>query len=131
MPIIKRPPSSSDRNEPHYTLRRSPSGAYYPDDDRDDGRRAQPRSGGDGGRRRTFGSRVALWFVGLFATLAVVGALIVGYALVVMAPQLPSLDALTNYQPKVPLRVFTADHVLIGEFGEERRDIVRFQDIPD
>ena len=35
-----------------------------------------------------------------------------------MAPQLPSLDALTNYQPKVPLRVFTADHALIGEFGE-------------
>ena len=58
-----------------------------------------------------------LWFAGLIATLAIVGALIVGYALVVMAPQ-PSLDALTNYQPKVPLRVFTADHVLIGEFGE-------------
>ncbi|UXU86552.1 penicillin-binding protein 1A [Burkholderia sp. S-53] len=132
MPIIKRPPSPSDRNEPHYTLRRSPSGAYYPDDDdrddRDDGRRAQ-RSGGGG--RRSFGSRVALWFVGLFVTLAIVGALIVGYALVVMAPQLPSLDALTNYQPKVPLRVFTADHVLIGEFGEERRSLVRFQDIPD
>ncbi|MGC3027883.1 penicillin-binding protein 1A [Burkholderia sp. DN3021] len=132
MPIIKRPPSSSDRNEPHYTLRRSPSGAYYPDDDdrdhRNDDRRAQ-RSGGGG--RRSFGSRVALWFVGLFVTLAIVGALIVGYALVVMAPQLPSLDALTNYQPKVPLRVFTADHVLIGEFGEERRSLVRFQDIPD
>ncbi|WP_205171290.1 transglycosylase domain-containing protein, partial [Burkholderia sp. LMG 13014] len=130
MPIIKRPPSSSDRNEPHYTLRRSPSGAYYPDDDdRDDDRRTQ-RSGG-GGRRRSFGSRVVLWFVGLFVTLAIVGALIVGYALVVMAPQLPSLDALTNYQPKVPLRVFTADHVLIGEFGEERRSLVRFQEIPD
>ncbi|MEK7914073.1 penicillin-binding protein 1A [Burkholderia contaminans] len=130
MPIIKRPPSSSDRNEPHYTLRRSPSGAYYPDDDdRDDGRRTQ-RSGG-GGRGRSFGSRVMLWFAGLIATLAIVGALIVGYALVVMAPQLPSLDALTNYQPKVPLRVFTADHVLIGEFGEERRSLVRFQDIPD
>ncbi|WP_175787638.1 MULTISPECIES: penicillin-binding protein 1A [Burkholderia] len=129
MPIIKRPSSSSDRKEPHYTLRRSPSGAYYPDDDNGDNDRRPPRSGGGG--RRSFGSRVMLWFVGLFATLAVVGALIVGYALVVMAPQLPSLDALTNYQPKVPLRVFTADHVLIGEFGEERRSLVQFQDIPD
>ncbi len=129
MPIIKRPSSSSDRKEPHYSLRRSPSGAYYPDDDNGDNDRRTPRSGGGG--RRSFGSRVMLWFVGLFATLAVVGALIVGYALVVMAPQLPSLDALTNYQPKVPLRVFTADHVLIGEFGEERRSLVRFQDIPD
>ncbi|MBR8056618.1 penicillin-binding protein 1A [Burkholderia dolosa] len=129
MPIIKRPPSSSDRHEPHYTLRRSPSGAYYTDDDDrgDDRRGARDADRG----RRSFGSRVALWFVGLFATLAIVGALIVGYALVVMAPQLPSLDALTNYQPKVPLRVFTADHVLIGEFGEERRSLVRFQDIPD
>ncbi|KGB98065.1 penicillin-binding protein 1A [Burkholderia multivorans] len=129
MPIIKRPPSSSDRTEPHYTLRRAPSGAYYTDDDdRGDDRHAARSAGGGG---RSFGGRIALWFVGLFATIAIVGALIVGYALVVMAPQLPSLDALTNYQPKVPLRVFTADHVLIGEFGEERRSLVRFQDIPD
>jgi penicillin-binding protein 1A len=106
-------------------MRRSPSGAYYPDDD-DRGAHRPPDRGG-----RSFGSRVALWFVGLFAVAAIVGALIVGYALVVMAPQLPSLDALTNYQPKVPLRVYTADHVLIGEFGEERRSLVRFQDIPD
>ncbi|AOI72118.1 penicillin-binding protein 1A [Burkholderia ubonensis] len=130
MPIIKRPPSSSTRKEPHYTLRRSPAGAYYTDDDDRDAHR-EPQHDGGGGRRRSFRSRVALWFVGLFATLAVVGALIVGYALVVMAPQLPSLDALTNYQPKVPLRVYSADHVLIGEFGEERRSLVRFQEIPD
>ncbi|OJA75505.1 penicillin-binding protein [Burkholderia ubonensis] len=130
MPIIKRPPSSSARKEPHYTLRRSPAGAYYTDDDDRDAHR-EPQHDGGGGRRRSLRSRVALWFVGLFATLAVVGALIVGYALVVMAPQLPSLDALTNYQPKVPLRVYSADHVLIGEFGEERRSLVRFQEIPD
>ena len=123
MPIIKRPSSPRATNEPHYTLRRSPSGAYYHDDDDRDA----PRDSG----RRSFGSRVALWFVGLFVTLAIVGALIVGYALVVMAPQLPSLDALTNYQPKVPLRVFSSDRVLLGEFGEERRSLVRFQEIPD
>ncbi|WP_246795184.1 penicillin-binding protein 1A [Burkholderia perseverans] len=130
MPIIKRPSDS----EPNYKLRRSPSGAFYADEsdrhggddhrrDRDDDR--------DRGGRRSIGARIALWFAGLIAVAGVVGALIVGYALVVMAPQLPSLDALTNYQPKVPLRVYTADHVLIGEFGEERRSLVRFQDIPD
>ena len=72
-----------------------------------------------------------MWFAGLFALAAVIGALIIGYALVVMGPNLPSLDALTDYRPKVPLRVYTADHVLIGEFGEERRSLARFQDIPD
>jgi penicillin-binding protein 1A len=112
MPIIKRPQSSHESADDRHFDR--------PGSDR------QPAP-----RRRSFGSRIALTFVGLIATLAVIGALIVGYALVVMAPQLPSLDALTDYRPKVPLRVYTADHVLIGEFGDERRKLVRFQDIPD
>ncbi|HEU4621090.1 MAG TPA: penicillin-binding protein 1A [Burkholderiaceae bacterium] len=43
---------------------------------------------------------------------------------------LPSLDALTDYRPKVPLRVYTADNKLIGEFGEERRSVVRIGDFP-
>ena len=36
--------------------------------------------------------------------------------------QLPALDVLTEYRPKIPLRVYTADGELIGQFGEERRD---------
>jgi penicillin-binding protein 1A len=110
MPIIKRPPSS---------------------DSEADGRNTPGSSSARSAHRRSLGARIALTIAGLFATLAVVGALIVGYALIVMAPQLPSLDALTDYRPKVPLRVYTADHVLIGEFGEERRKLVRFADIPD
>jgi penicillin-binding protein 1A len=65
--------------------------------------------------------------IGLIAS----AVLVLGYALVVAQPNLPSLDALTDYRPKVPLRVYTADHVLIGEFGEERRSVVRIQDVPD
>jgi penicillin-binding protein 1A len=110
MPIIKRPPSS---------------------DSEADGRNTPGGNSARSAHRRSLGARIALTIAGLFATLAVVGALIVGYALIVMAPQLPSLDALTDYRPKVPLRVYTADHVLIGEFGEERRKLVRFADIPD
>lgn len=43
---------------------------------------------------------------------------------------LPSLDVLTDYRPKIPLRVYTSDNVLIGEFGQERRDFVAIKDIP-
>ena len=43
---------------------------------------------------------------------------------------LPSLESLTDYRPKVPLRVYTSDNVLIGEFGQERRDFVAIKDIP-
>ncbi|AFJ84677.1 Multimodular transpeptidase-transglycosylase [Burkholderia sp. KJ006] len=63
--------------------------------------------------------------------IVVAGGLVLGYALVVAWPNMPSLDALTDYRPKVPLRIYTSDHVLIGEFGEERRDIVHFKDVPD
>ncbi|WP_153099241.1 penicillin-binding protein 1A [Paraburkholderia hayleyella] len=75
--------------------------------------------------------KVSLWFVGLIAAAIVCGGLVLCYALVVATPNLPSLDALTDYRPKVPLRIYTADHVLIGEFGEERRDIVHIQDVPE
>ncbi|MEX3898091.1 penicillin-binding protein 1A [Paraburkholderia sp. BR10954] len=81
--------------------------------------------------KRPLWLKLILGFVGLIVAGIVSVALVLGYALVVATPNLPSLDALTDYQPKVPLRIYTADHVLIGEFGEERRDIVHIQDVPD
>ena len=43
---------------------------------------------------------------------------------------LPSLEALTAYQPKIPLRIYTAEGILIGEFGEERRSVVSIAEVP-
>ncbi|MEZ5702197.1 MAG: hypothetical protein R3E42_10030 [Burkholderiaceae bacterium] len=34
---------------------------------------------------------------------------------------LPSIDRIVNYQPKLPLQIFTADGVEIAQFGTERR----------
>ena len=51
-------------------------------------------------------------------------------AVTLIYPTLPSLDALTDYQPKLPLRVYSADGYLIGEFGEERRAFVKIEDVP-
>lgn len=45
-------------------------------------------------------------------------------------PNLPSLDTLTDYRPRIPLRVYTADGHLLGEFGEERRSVVRIDAVP-
>jgi penicillin-binding protein 1A len=66
----------------------------------------------------------------LFGAGAVVVLLLLGYAFLIVAPGLPELDALTDYRPKIPLRVYTADRVLIGEFGEERRDFVPIAEMP-
>jgi penicillin-binding protein 1A len=54
----------------------------------------------------------------------------VAYGLLVIAPNLPSIGAVTDYQPKIPLRIYTADHVLIGEFGEEHRDFIPIAKVP-
>ena len=63
--------------------------------------------------------------------LGLCGLLLGGMALALAWPNLPDLHAMTDYRPRVPLRVYTADKVLIGEFGEERRNVLRFNEIPD
>lgn len=78
------------------------------------------------------------WIVRFFLKLFVLGAaglasaaLLLVVALSIAWPNLPDLSAMTDYRPRVPLRVFTADKVLIGEFGEERRNVLRFNEFPD
>ena len=69
----------------------------------------------------------------LFFSLAAVAGLaaaIAIYAMTVILPNVPKIDALLDYQPKIPLRVYTADNHLIGEFGVERRDFVTIDKIP-
>jgi len=61
---------------------------------------------------------------------AFVIATLAGLAIIFVYPQLPSLDVLTDYKPKIPLRVYTSDGHLIGEFGEERRAFVRIDAVP-
>jgi penicillin-binding protein 1A len=76
-------------------------------------------------------TRILFMLLAGLAGLAVCGVLVVVFALAMAYPNLPALDTLTDYRPKMPLRIFTADNVLIGEFGEERRTLVHFKDIPD
>jgi len=57
-------------------------------------------------------------------------AALIGIMLILAYPQLPSLEAVTDYRPKIPLRIYSSDGYLIGEFGEERRDFVRIEAVP-
>lgn len=56
--------------------------------------------------------------------------LFLAVALAVAYPNLPDISDLSDYRPKLPLRVFSADGVVIGEFGEERRNLTPIKDIP-
>lgn len=67
------------------------------------------------------GSMVALMLCGIMAGLM---------ALAIAYPNLPDVSELSNYRPKLPLRVFTSEGSLIGEFGEERRQLIPINEIP-
>src|SRR5690606_589244 len=71
--------------------------------------------------------KVAIFMAGL----GLCGALLGSLALALAWPNLPDLSAMIDYRPRVPLRIYTSDKVLIGEFGEERRNVLRFHEIPD
>lgn len=64
-------------------------------------------------------------------TLFMLPAILLGLAVILAYPTLPSLEALTDYRPKIPLRVYSAEGVLLGEFGEERRALVQISEVPD
>ena len=75
-------------------------------------------------------TRCALWLVGLIATGIVTVAVLVGIALAVAYPNLPEIGGLMDYRPKLPMRVFSSDGVLLGEYGEERRNFTPLVQIP-
>ncbi|MDP2852015.1 MAG: penicillin-binding protein 1A [Gallionella sp.] len=63
-------------------------------------------------------------------TLLLLPAILLGLAVMLAYPALPSLEALTDYRPKIPLRIYSAEGVLLGEFGEERRALVKISEVP-
>ncbi|GMV46891.1 MAG: penicillin-binding protein [Pseudomonadota bacterium] len=75
-------------------------------------------------------ARMLGWTIGLAAGALAALLLVVAVALAVAYPNLPAIDALTDYRPKLPLRVFSADGVQLGEYGEERRNYTPIGEIP-
>ncbi|TFZ07303.1 penicillin-binding protein 1A [Ramlibacter henchirensis] len=82
---------------------------------------------------RTFSQRVLaalLWLAGGVLAAGVSLVIVGAVALSVAYPNLPDISELADYRPKLPLRVFSADGVLLGEFGEERRNLTPIAEIP-
>jgi penicillin-binding protein 1A len=66
----------------------------------------------------------------LFGSLILVAAGIFFFMALWLSRSLPSIDAVTDYRPKLPMRVYSAEGDIIGEFGEEKRSFVKIQDFP-
>lgn len=74
--------------------------------------------------------RMAVGLLLVALTLVLSGGMLGAFAAFMTYPKLPSLEVLTDYRPKLPLRIVSDDGKVIGEFGEERRSVVRFKDVP-
>jgi penicillin-binding protein 1A len=76
-------------------------------------------------------TRILAWLVGIAAAGVVAGAIVVGIGLAMAYPNLPDISQLADYRPKLPLRVYSQEGALLGEFGEERRNLTPINEIPD
>ena len=74
--------------------------------------------------------KVAIWVGIAILGLGAVLTLVVGLALALAYPKLPDVSELSDYRPKLPLRVYSSEGVLMGEFGEELRQLTPIAQIP-
>jgi penicillin-binding protein 1A len=75
--------------------------------------------------------RWIVYSVSVVAGLMLVGLVLGTLVWTLISARLPSLDVITDYQPKLPLRVLSEEGLLLAEFGEERRSLVKLGDVPE
>ncbi len=59
-----------------------------------------------------------------------IGWIVVGFLIVHLNKDLPDANGIRNIELKVPLRVYSADNLLISEFGNERRKPLTIDEFP-
>jgi len=74
--------------------------------------------------------RIAVWTVLLGTSAAACALLFLMFVFAIAYANLPPIDSLADYRPKIPLRIWSSDGVLLGEFGEERRSYVPIAEVP-
>ncbi|WP_394756163.1 penicillin-binding protein 1A [Rhodoferax sp.] len=89
-----------------------------------------PPNANSGATALNWALRIMLWAGGLVLAGILSILIIVAIAMAVAFPNLPDISDLSDYRPKLPLRVYSVEGVLIGEFGEERRQLTPIKEIP-
>ncbi|HEY0856291.1 MAG TPA: PBP1A family penicillin-binding protein [Albitalea sp.] len=74
--------------------------------------------------------RILRWSSGFALGALLAATVVAAVTLSLLYPRLPAIDSLTDYRPRLPMRIFSADGVLLGEFGEERRRFTPIAEMP-
>ncbi len=91
---------------------------------------SDPASSTTGNAPMHWAVKLLLWALGLGSAAVLGGLILLAIALATAFPNLPDISDLSDYRPKLPLRIFSAEGDLLGEFGEERRNLTPIRDIP-
>lgn len=76
-------------------------------------------------------TRILRLFIGLGILASCGAVMIFAAAFLYISPKLPSVEALKDIQLQTPLRIYSSDGKLLGEFGEKRRSPISFQEVPE
>ena len=71
--------------------------------------------------------KLLLWLGMSLTSLGIITTLTI---YIYLKPELPEISLVDQSQLQVPLKIYTNDGVLIGEFGEKKRRPIKFEDIP-
>ena len=74
--------------------------------------------------------RLLLLGLGLGVAAALSVLIVIAIAFAAAYPNLPAINDLSDYRPKLPLRIYSVEGSLLGEFGEERRKLTPIAEIP-
>ncbi|WP_280151057.1 PBP1A family penicillin-binding protein [Piscinibacter sp. XHJ-5] len=74
--------------------------------------------------------RIALRGAGFLLGTLISVTVVAVITLNVLYERLPDIAALTDYRPKLPMRIYSTDGVMLGEFGEERRRFTPISEMP-
>ena len=75
--------------------------------------------------------RWIIYLLSVVLGVGAVGTILCFFVVMLLYPRLPDLTTITDYQPKIPLRVYSEEGDLLGEFGVERRSVVKIKQVPD
>ena len=87
------------------------------------------KNGRHNSRKRHFRWLIIVLGLGLAGVIAGVAGVIGAYFYV--SPSLPAAQTIRDIPLQIPLRVFSRDGYLIAEFGERRRILVTYDEVPE
>ena len=75
--------------------------------------------------------RLINWVLSMALIGTLVSIFVIGAGYLITKPSLPEINLVDEDVLQIPLKVLTSDGVLIGEFGDQKRRTIEYEEIPN